>query len=78
LGKVKNSGRHDWQFVTVEAEFYDKKGRFLDEASDSLSASLRPGAEENFRITLRKPRDEIVTGSSKVVLKVANARNYPF
>ena len=78
LGKVSNLGKHKWQSVTVEAEFYGKDGRFLDEASHSLSASLRPGSEENFRITLRKPSEEVMTNSPKVTLKVADASNYPF
>ncbi len=78
LGIVKNSGKHEWQFITVKAEFYDKDGRFLDEVDESLSASLRPGSEEHFRLTLRKPTEEILTGSPKVVLKVSDARHYPF
>jgi hypothetical protein len=75
LGVVTNSGKHEWQSVMIKAEFYDKEGRFLDEASEYLSGSVRPRSEEHFRISLRKPAEEITTGSPKVVVKVSEARD---
>ena len=78
LGKVTNSGKHEWQSVQVEAEFYGNDGRFLDEESQFVSGSLRPGAEENFRLTLRSPGEELITNSFKVRLKVTDASNYAF
>jgi hypothetical protein len=74
LGVVTNSGKHEWQFVMIKAEFYDKQGRFLDETSEYLSGSVRPRSEEHFRLSLRKPAEEIVTGSPKVAVKVSDAR----
>ncbi|MEC7709251.1 MAG: hypothetical protein VX902_00600, partial [Planctomycetota bacterium] len=30
-GLIKNLGKHDWSGVTVEAEFFDEQGLFIDE-----------------------------------------------
>jgi hypothetical protein len=78
LGTVTNAGKHEWQSVAIKAEFYDKEGRFLDETSEYLSGSVRPHSEEHFRLSLRKPTDEIAIGSPKVVVKVSEARYDPF
>jgi hypothetical protein len=78
LGTLTNAGKHEWQSVMIKAEFYDKEGRFLDETAEYLSGSVRPLSEEHFRLSLRKPTDEIVTGSPKVVVKVSEARYDPF
>src|SRR5215471_17099623 len=74
LGTVTNSGKHEWQSVMIKAEFYDKEGRFLDETSEYLSGSVRPSSEEHFRLSLRKPTDEILNGSPKVVVRISEAR----
>src|SRR5437660_737315 len=78
LGTVTNAGKHEWDSITIKAEFYDKEGRFLDETSEYLSGSVRPHSEEHFRLSLHKPTDEIVSGSQKVVLKVSEAHYDPF
>ena len=78
LGTVTNAGKHEWDSITIKAEFYDKEGRFLDETSEDLSGSVRPRSEEHFRLSLRKPTDEIVTGSPRVVVKVSEVRHDPF
>ena len=73
LGRLRNEGTHTWDRVTVEAEVYDKEGKFLDETSDYLSIRLSPGSEEHFRLTLANPDESILDKSSKVVLKVTDA-----
>jgi hypothetical protein len=72
-GKIRNAGRHTWERVTVEAEFYDDKDVFIDETSQHIAASLRPNAEEHFRLTLPSPDARIVDGKPKVALKIADA-----
>ena len=73
LGELTNQGNHTWYRVTVEAEFYNERDEFLDEASEYLSVSLTPGTKEHFRITLSNPTDQITNGAPKVILKVTNA-----
>jgi hypothetical protein len=73
LGRLNNVGSHTWDSVTVEAEMYDKDGKFLDETSGYISALLSPGSEEHFRLTFANPDAKILDESSKVVLKVADA-----
>lgn len=77
-GEMKNIGTRTWNLVTVEAEFYAADGKFLDEATAYISASLAPGAEEHFRITLNKPSDQIVKGAPQVVVKVTDAHENRF
>ena len=78
LGKINNAGRHVWESISVKAEFYGKDGRFLDEESSYISGSIRPGADEHFRITLKNPDEKLINESPKVILKVAGASNYQF
>ena len=78
LGKVTNSGKHEWQSIEVKAEFYSKAGRFLDEESTYLSGSLKSGTEDNFRISLNKPAEEVLTNSPNVTLKITGAYNNSF
>ena len=73
VGRLHNTGSHTWDRITVEAEIYDKDGKFLDEASQYLSTTLSPGVEEHFRLTLANPDAKILDRSSKVVLKVTDA-----
>jgi hypothetical protein len=73
LGQLKNIGSHTWDRVTVEAEIYDKYGKFLDEASDYFAVALPPGAEEHFRLTLASPDEKVLGGAPKVILKIADA-----
>ena len=78
LGKVTNSGNVEWDSVTLEVELYDKENRFLGEASEYLSGSLQPGAQENVSISVAKPRPDMDAVPPRVVLKVTGARSYPF
>jgi hypothetical protein len=78
LGKIMNSGKRTWNNIDVKAEFYGNNGRFLDEESGYISGSVKPGEEENFRLSLNKPADELLTNSPSVILKVTEAYNSSF
>lgn len=78
LGKVTNTGKHDWQSVEVLAELYTKEGQYLTAQGLRLPGSIRPGENRQFRITLLPPRNEPVIDSPKVVLKVIEASYYGF
>jgi hypothetical protein len=78
LGRLKNNGGHTWDRVTVEAEIYDKDGKFLDETSDYFSVMLSPGSEEHFRLSFASPDENALDESSKVVLKVTDANDDRF
>jgi hypothetical protein len=78
LGKITNSGKYKWSSIDVKAEFYDKNGRFLDEESGYISGSVKPGEEDNFRLSLNKPDDELLTNSPNVIVKVTGAYNGSF
>src|SRR5262245_2797090 len=35
LGRMKNVGKHTWERISIQAEFFDEAGRFMDEATSS-------------------------------------------
>jgi hypothetical protein len=77
-GTIRNHGKHTWERVVVEAEFYDEEGVFIDETSEHIAASLSPNAEEHFRLTLSSPDLRIVESEPKVTLKIADASESRF
>jgi hypothetical protein len=73
VGRLHNHGSHAWTRILVEAESYDKDGRFLDEVALYFYLTLSPGSEENIRLSFANPDAKILDESSKVVLKVTAA-----
>lgn len=51
FGVIENHGDVNWENIVVEAEFFQKDGKFLDEITRRLSANILPGASENFKIS---------------------------
>ena len=79
LGLLKNVGPHAWREFSVEAEFYDDAGKFLDEASRYfMFVSVPPNTEEHFKVTLTTNNDKIVKGKPKIVVKVSEAMEARF
>ena len=58
-GIIKNLGNREWSGVTVEAEFFDEQGMFLDEASEYIRSDILAEAEEHFKIQIRSPKNEL-------------------
>lgn len=77
-GMLRNVGTHTWERITVEAEFYDDQGTFVDETSQHIAAALRPNSEEHFRLTLLTADPKIIAGKPKVALKIADASESRF
>lgn len=77
LGRIENQGRRAWQSIEVEAEFYDRDGKFLGESAATVRSQVAAGESENFRISLRNPPLKSPE-EGRLEVKVANAYSSPF
>jgi hypothetical protein len=64
--------------VSVEAEFYDAAGNFLDEESSYIRADIPGGAKEHFKISVKTPPAQASLPDSKMVVKVTGGHSMPF
>jgi len=78
VGVITNNGSRKWSMVTIEAEFFDGAGAFLDEQSSPLRAEIPAGAKEHFKITLRALDPKLKAEDTKMVVKVAGGHTMPF
>ena len=78
VGLIANNGSHDWSGVTIEAEFFDGSGVFLDEAQEYLRGNVSGGANEHFKITIRNPREPMTSVENKMVVKISGGHASPF
>ena len=78
VGLITNNGSHDWSSVSIEAEFYDGSGVFLDEGQEYLRGNVSRGAKEHFKITIRNPKDSMTSEESKMVVKISGGHSSPF
>jgi len=78
LGLVTNNGSHKWSSVTIEAEFFDAEGNFLDEASEYMRSDIGEGAKEHFKITMKAPPAQANLPGTKMVVKVTGGRSMSF
>jgi hypothetical protein len=77
-GIIKNLGNREWSGVTVEAEFFDEQGMFLDEASEYIRSDILAAAEEHFKIQIRSPRNELTADTTALKVKISGGRSQPF
>ena len=77
-GIIKNLGNREWSGVTVEAEFFDEQGMFLDEASEYIRSDVLAEAEEHFKIQIRSPRNELTADTTALKVKISGGRSQPF
>jgi hypothetical protein len=73
LGTVENKGRHSWDSIHINAEFYSPDGKFVDQASEYLSSAVSSGAKENFKICIPDASDWAKSDATRLQLKVGNA-----
>ena len=78
VGLITNHSSRTWSNVTVEAEFYDGTGVFLDEKSSYLHVDIPAGAKEHFKISLLTTDARLQAKDTKMVVKVAGGHAPPF
>ena len=57
-GSIKNTGGHEFSYLTLKIDFFDKNGTLVGSAVDGVQ-NLRPGQTWNFETGISK--DEAVT-----------------
>jgi len=78
VGLITNSSNREWSGLTVEAEFFDASGNFLDEASEYLRSDIRGNSKEHFKIVIDSPPEGAVSGSVKPIVKISGGHTSPF
>ncbi|HEY8961807.1 MAG TPA: FxLYD domain-containing protein [Luteolibacter sp.] len=78
VGLITNSSSHEWSGVTVEAEFFDTSGNFVDESTEYLRSEIGGHSKEHFKMVIASPPDAAVTGSIKPIVKISGGRTNPF
>lgn len=78
LGLIENTGGRNWSSVTVEAEFFDASGAFIDEEVTSLRSDVAAHGREHFKITVRSPSSAILASDVKMQVKVSGGHTMPF
>jgi len=78
LGLIDNHSSHDWTSVTLQADFFDHDGKFIDLQTEYLSGGIRHQDQQHFKITLRSPSAQSMPATTKVVVKVAGGITSPF
>jgi hypothetical protein len=78
VGLIANKGNRTWSGVTIEAEFFDASGAFIDEATDYRRADISANAQEHFKVTIANPPPALSDPDTKMVVKVAGGHSLPF
>jgi hypothetical protein len=78
VGLITNSSGREWSGITVEAEFFDASGNFLDEANEYLRSDIRGNSKEHFKIVISSPPDAALSGNIKPVIKISGGHTSPF
>jgi hypothetical protein len=78
VGLITNKGNRTWSGVTIEAEFFDASGAFIDEATDYRRADISANAQEHFKVTIANPPPALSDPDTKMVVKVAGGHSLPF
>ena len=78
IGLITNSSRNEWSGVSVEAEFYDASGKFLDEESQYLRTDIAGNSKEYFKINLSSPPEDAINGIIQPKLKLSGGHTSAF
>ena len=77
-GLITNSSSRKWSGITVEAEFFDASGKFMDEASEYLRSDIAGNSKEHFKIVIASPPEDALSGAVKPVVKISGGHTLPF
>ncbi|RLS33468.1 MAG: hypothetical protein DWH79_07140 [Planctomycetota bacterium] len=78
VGLITNKGNRTWSGVTIEAEFFDASGAFVDEATEYLRTDISANAQEHFKVSIANPTAALSNPDTKTVVKVAGGHTSPF
>lgn len=78
LGVITNTTSRGWSSVTVEAEFFDASGAFIDEANEYLRSDIAGNAREHFKIRIHNPSSALTAPDTKMVVKVSGGHTSLF
>ena len=62
----------------MQAEFFDDKGGFLDEATLYLITDVKAGAKDHFKISIISPSKAMTDPTTKMIVKVAGGHSMAF
>ncbi|MCG7996969.1 MAG: FxLYD domain-containing protein [Candidatus Thiodiazotropha taylori] len=51
LGAVLNNGKESARFIQIKVDLFDESGAFVEQCSETLSGSLKPGKSRNFKVS---------------------------
>lgn len=76
LGEVENKGIYSWQMVNLQADLFNTKGQFIEQCTEYVSQTIRPGEVVNFKLSCKSSSCNTVdvNGYDSYVLKIADAR----
>jgi hypothetical protein len=78
VGLITNTSGREWSSITVEAEFFDASGNFIDEASEYMRSDIAGNSKENFKIVITSPPEEALSGVIKPTVKISGGHTSPF
>ena len=77
-GIITNSSNNEWSGISIEAEFFDNSGKFIDEASHYLRSDIPGKAKEHFKITINNPPQAALNGEMQPKLKLSGGHTSSF
>lgn len=78
VGLITNSSSREWSSITVEAEFFDASGKFIDEASEYMRSDIAGHSKEHFKIVISSPPEAALSGAIQPVVKISGGHTSPF
>lgn len=78
LGTVTNAGKHAWDSIELDAEFFTPDGKFSDEANGRIANSIASGKSEYFKIVIKNAKDTITNDTLRMEVNIADAYSKRF